>query len=171
MPRKVKSKTLELTRGSHRSQSMSIGRGNGDIAELALDPADVRFLAAHAAYQNLLEKARRAVADALREQDAILNVRRVKKTDDDDKPELDVWCSSCKRVDHFSPRADQRRAGQENTLCNWCLQFERVHGFIPPVELLRVRVEKDARGQRVTEKDLTECGVTGDVTWRLEEEA
>lgn len=159
-PRAVHAKTLELTRGGHRPASMSSGRGSSESPMVEFDREDVRFLGAELAYKRLLGEAAEKVRQALNEQVAILSVRRIKKADDDeDASASDIWCSSCARVNHFEPRADERRAGQENTLCRWCIQFQRIHDMLPPLELLTVRAVKSGKGQRVTEGDLLAAGV------------
>lgn len=56
-------------------------------------------------------------------------------------------CRSCWRDDeHYEEIA----VGQYRDWCRWCGDFRRVHGWLPPVELLRKRHQ----GQRITVQDV-----------------
>jgi hypothetical protein len=61
-------------------------------------------------------------------------------TDDDD-----LWCTSCARLAHATPRASSR-----NALCSWCSSFVDAEDCLPPVTVLRRHLE----GHRISEEEV-----------------
>ena len=53
----------------------------------------------------------------------------------------------------FEPRAIGKDAPATCTWCRWCYRWQKAHGFLPPVELVR----KHHRGDRISERDAREA--------------
>lgn len=125
------------------------------------DPTDREMSKQYALLNRQLAIAEEAIIAALNAQDNILETIRFK--DDDEPSALDhEWCLSCKQhtLDdgrlYFSMRAEPKRAGVENVLCRWCLDWANANaGEWPPIEIIAMR----ARGLRITSKTLIDAGI------------
>lgn len=77
----------------------------------------------------------------------------------------DGWCTSCWRNDRKQEPIGVRPGGTAPyyaTMCAWCGSFKATHGYLPPVELLRLRHD----GRRIYDRDIARYRPTGLVMHR-----
>lgn len=75
------------------------------------------------------------------------------KPDEERTPADDIWCTSCMRVQVFTPRA-----GGRGTLCGWCYGWKMAHehGTDGPALPWPELIERRARGERITSRVVAE---------------